>query len=192
FIFILVPRVLALLGPPSEADSLVGLLLLVPGITGLAAARLGLRRINHRFRARADKEHALAIFRILVQALIFAYAVAVALTAPQESSRPPGLLISATALAAGWVVLLLIVLRPGASALRRYWAIGLDVALLSAFLHFSDGNTAVWYSLYLLLVFYAGFRLGVGALIYSAALSALGFTLVVALTPFWRDQLLLS
>jgi signal transduction histidine kinase len=191
-IFILVPRVLALLGPPSEADTLVALLLLVPGITGLAAARLGLRRINHRFRSRPDKEHALAIFRILVQALIFAYAVAVALTAPQESSRPPGLLISATALAAGWVVLLLIVLRPGASALRRYWAIGLDVALLSAFLHFSDGNTAVWYSLYLLLVFYAGFRLGVGALIYSAALSALGFTLVVALTPFWRDQLLLS
>ena len=50
------------------------------------------------------------------------------------------------------------------------------------------GEAAAWYPLYLVAAFYAGLRLGVGALTVAAAAGIVGFVAVIATTPFWQQQ----
>src|SRR5207248_4177691 len=98
------------------------------------------------------------------------------------------LLIAVSALVAGWLILLLTTIWPAASVWLRRCAMVLDAALLAAFLHFGGQDAAGWYPLYLLLTAYAGFRFGIGALVGSAALGALGFGAVAGMTEFWQQQ----
>src|SRR5437763_727528 len=79
------------------------------------------------------------------------------------------------------------------AATSGFWGPPLAASgLFSAFLHFGGGAVAGWYPLYLLAICYAGFRFGVGALLWTAAGSVLGFAAVVLSSPQWQQQPLLA
>ena len=183
--FVAVPSMLTLFEPPLAVDVVVGLLLLMPGLTGLAAARIGLRRIVHTFRARPDSDHAIAAWRIFGGLFLFGYGFALAL--PRESGTAYPFAVAAVGLVVAWVLLLLTLTHPRSARFRRYCGIATDAALLSAFLHFGGGPAAASFSLYLLLILSSGWRFGFGALTAAAGLSILGFVAVVATTAFWRE-----
>jgi len=185
-----------LLGPPLVVSGLVALLVLAPAGVGLATALSGLRRAADALAARVDSggdsEGEQAVLRVLVDALIFFYALGLAAAAP-NAGAPTYLAVAAFALIIAWVWLLQGILWPAAARVwRRFGAMTLDVVLFSAFLHYGGSAVAFWYPLYLLAILYAGFRFGLGALSATATLSILGFGAVVVATEFWRQQAVLS
>jgi hypothetical protein len=138
-----------LLGPPLVASALVGLLVLAPAGVGLATALSGLRRIAAGLAAQGSGEAEQAVLRIFVTTLVFGYSLGLA-AAPVISGQPgadlPGLLpatylpVAAFGLVAAWAVLLHVILWPAAAPVRRYGAMALDLAVISAFLHFGGGE----------------------------------------------------
>ena len=187
-VFVALPRLQGLLESDAAAVALFGLLLLLPGLTGLAAARLGLHRIARIDRVRRDGgDQPLAVWRIFGVVLLFGYGFALAVTPPQDSGGRDCLAVASAGLVSGWLLLLLALLRPSPSSLRRHCGIVADAALLSAFLHFGGGVAAAAYPLYLLLILYTGWRFGIGALAAASMLSLLGFGVVIATTDFWRE-----
>jgi two-component system sensor histidine kinase RpfC len=181
------PGMRGLLGDPPVAKILLVLLLLAPAAVGLATGLSGLARVA-RSVAKAEHEAEQAVLRILVAALLFGYvAASVGLLGIMDRASL-SLPIAASGLIAAWLLLLHIMLWPARSIARRCCAIVMDAALISAFLYSGGENVAGWYPLYLLATCYAGFRFGVAALSWSAALSLLGFAGVVATTEFWQEQ----
>jgi signal transduction histidine kinase/HPt (histidine-containing phosphotransfer) domain-containing protein len=181
------PGMRGLLGRPPVDNILLVLLLLAPAAVGLATGLSGLARVA-RSVAKAEYEAEHAVLRILVAALLFgAVAASVGLLGIMDRASL-SLPIAASGLIAAWLLLLHIMLWPTRSITRRCCASLMDAALISAFLYAGGENAAGWYPLYLLATCYAGFRFGVAALSWSAALSLLGFAGVVATTGFWREQ----
>jgi len=187
---------IAFLGYPSmpalaEARGAVlalgGLLLLVPGLTALAAARIGLCRLAKAAPARTGGDHALAFWQIVAALMLFGCGFARANGMPQDRSAALCFATAAAGLIAGWIVLLLVLLWPRTAAVLRQCAFVVDAALLSAFLHFGGGSGAAAYPLYLMLILYAGWRFGIGALTVAAGFSLAGFLTVIATTDFWRE-----
>jgi len=184
-----------LLGPPPVASALVGFLVLAPAGVGLATALSGLRRLASVLGARVDNgggDAEQAVLRVLVDALLFFYALGVSALTPGPGPAAPYLAIAAFALVAAWAMLLYVILSPAAPKLRGLAAAVLDIALFSAFLHYGGGAVAGWYPLYLLATLYAGFRFGLGALLGNASLDILGFGGVVLSTEFWHQQPVLA
>jgi len=176
-----------LLGPPLVASALVALLVLAPAALCLVTALSGGRRVAALL-ARAGNEAELAVLRVFAGTLLFGYALAMAASASHRGSTADCVPIAAAALVVAWTMLLFVILWPAAPPLRRNGALALDVALFSAFLHFGGGDVAGWYPFYLLVIFYAGLRFGLGALLASAIASVLGFAAVVLSTEIWRQQ----
>ncbi|MGH7095208.1 MAG: sensor histidine kinase, partial [Stellaceae bacterium] len=181
------PEMLSLIGRLIAAVPLIGALVVAPGAVGGVAALRGLAWIRDGFRSRADSEPEHAVARIFMQAGLLAYAVGLA-AAGDAASAAPCLVVGVLGLVSGWLILLHVVLSPAPSAIRRHAAIIIDVGLFSAFLHFGADAAAALYPLYLVTIFYAGLRLGFGALITAAFAAIAGFAAVVATTPFWQQQ----
>jgi len=98
---------------------------------------------------------------------------------------------------AGWTacgLLLLMQMRilPGATALRRSVAIGLDVAGVSIMLAAGGEATSFVYVVYLWVIIGNGFRFGSRYIFAASLASTAGFAVVIALSPFWRGHLGLS
>jgi len=98
---------------------------------------------------------------------------------------------------AGWTacgLLLLMQMRilPGATALRRSVAIGLDVAGVSIMLAAGGEATSFIYVVYLWVIIGNGFRFGSRYIFAASLASTAGFAVVIALSPFWRGHLGLS
>src|SRR6266851_9405178 len=127
-----------LLGPPLVVSALVALLVVAPAGVGLATALLGLRRVAGALSARGDSEAEQAVLRVLVDALIFFYALGLTALTPNAGSAAPYLAVAAFGLVAAWAVLLSVILWPAAAPFRRFGAMILDIVLLPAFLHFGD------------------------------------------------------
>ena len=162
---------------PLAASALVALLVLAPAGVGLAAALAGLRRIAVLMqRAGSEAEH--AVLRVFAATLLFGYAIAIAAASRRGSMAADAVGVAAAGLVGAWCWLLCVILWPVAPPLRHYGAIALDIVLFSAFLHFGGSAAAGWYPLYLLIVFYAGLRCGIGALWGSALAGSAGFAAV--------------
>jgi signal transduction histidine kinase len=190
-VLVAIPEMLAPIEWRTAIVSVFGVLLLLPGLVGLAAMRIGLRRLAHVFHAVPDGDRGLAVWRIFAGLLLFFYALGLPRLPSQEGFGSYCLIVAVAGLIGGWLLLLLAVLRPMAPV-RRFCGIGSDAALLSAFLHFGGGPAAASYPFYFLLIVYTGWRFGTGALIVASLLSVVGFAVVVASTEFWRDLPLLS
>lgn len=183
------PGELGAIGGIPVSIALTALLILTPALVGLVAALFGLDGVRESFRARGDKEHEQAVLRVFVAAAAVIYGfVLAALGEPAAASQ----IVAALGLAGSWVFLLLTILDPVPSLLRYYAGTVFDAALLSAYLHFGAALTAPWFPLFLLATFYAGFRLGTGALVAAALANLAGFGAVVATTAFWQQQALLA
>ena len=176
---------------PLAAIALVALLVLAPAGVGLATALAGLRRIAALMqRAGSEAEH--AVLRVFAATLLFGYAIALAAAGRPGSMAADAVGVAAAGLVGAWCWLLCVILWPAAPPLRHYAAIALDIALFSAFLHFGGSAAAGWYPLYLLIVFYAGLRCGIGALWGSALAGSAAFVAVVLTTEVWRQQPVLA
>ncbi len=178
----------ALLWRPLAASALIALLVLAPAAVAIATALAGFRRIVALATQTAgEAEH--AVLRVFVATLLFGYALALT---PLGDTAIECATVAAPGLVAAWALLLCVMLWPAASPLRRYGTIGFDIALLSAFLHFGGSEVAGWYPLYLIEIFYAGLRFGLGTLLATATASVAGFLVVVVSTDTWRLQPVLA
>jgi signal transduction histidine kinase/HPt (histidine-containing phosphotransfer) domain-containing protein len=166
-------------GAPLLAGLLAALLFLAPAAVCVTAALSGIGQVAAQIAA-AGNEAELAILRVLVDTLLFGYALALA---PADCVA-----VGVAALVAAWAILLCIIRWPEAPLLRRHGALALDMALFSAYLHFGGAAVAGWYPIYLLAMIHAGLRLGLDALLVSAAAGVLGFAALVMSTEFWRLQ----
>ncbi len=172
---------------PLAASTLVALLVLAPAGVGVATALAGLRRIAS-LAAEAGSEAEQAVLRIFVATLIFGHALGLAAASPLHGAAADCVAVAAPELVAAWALLLQVILWPAAPPLRFYGAMTLDIVLFSAFLHFGGSAVSGWYPLYLLAIFYAGSRFGLGALLATGAASIVGFAAVVLSTDSWRQQ----
>jgi signal transduction histidine kinase len=185
--FVAAPDIVGQIGPLPTTVSLIGALVLAPAAVGLSAVLTGFEGLRARLRARGDREHEYAIGRVVAQALMLFGAFVWAAIEP-GSAAAPCLMIAVLALVIGWSSLLHLILSPAPSPVRRIVAIVADLGLLSAFLHFGGAQAAALYPAYLVVAFYAGFRLGFGALIAAGVAGVIGFGAAAAATPFWQAQ----
>jgi signal transduction histidine kinase/DNA-binding response OmpR family regulator len=186
------PGGLSMLGSPSTGIVLVTALLFVPVLVGFAVALQGIDAVVARLRAEAGAEYRQIIARVLLAALIEAYAFGLLAVQPHEAASGPSLLIASLNLAAGWLFLLNIVLDSRRSALRRYAALISDITLLSILLAAGGGPTAPLVIVYCYIAVANAEHHGPRALVLTIGLEVLAFAVVVAVTPFWRERPLLA
>ena len=105
-------------------------------------------------------------------------------------SAPLLIVTAGTIVALALAAHLLVTLRR--SHVRRVIGMVHDIGALSLFMHFGGAVTAPFFPIYLWIVLGNGFRFGVSYLLGAGALSVVCFGLVVATTPVWAEQLLLS
>lgn len=186
FIFVLFPAVPSQFESRAIADGLVLLLLLLPAIAALAAARIGLRRIVQIWGNGSEGDLAFDIWRICVGLMLFAGAATLTLTDGAGASC--ALTVAGAGLVFGWLLLLFGLRRAKPRVRFRLGAIATDALLLSAFLHFGGGAGSAALPLYLMLILANGWQFGLSALAQASAFSIGGFAAVSATTGFWQDR----
>ena len=182
------PGGLALLSAPRTGIILATALAVGPVVTGLA---YGLRRLGGVRGMPPDGEQGHAVTRVALAAAMLAYALGLGLLVAPEEASTRCAVVAALGVVCAWLFLLLAILTPAPSALRRLVAVAADVGLLSAFLHAGDFLTAAWYPAY----FYLAIRGSAGppresGLTVLAVIA--GFAAIAATTRFWFYQPLLS
>lgn len=145
-----------------------------------------IRWLRDRLRNRPDTEHEMR-FNGVVFATIIVAVLAFSDT-PDTSALEVVLLYIALALG----IFAHILARPEASPGRRLAALLLDCGFLSWQLHLGGEPAAMFYPIYLWVVFGFGFRFGLSWLRLAMLVALAGFGAVVATTPYWSQQLHLS
>jgi len=145
-----------------------------------------IRRLGDRLRNRPDTEHEMR-FNGLAFATIIVIVLAFSDT-PDSSALQVVLLYIALALG----IAAHIVARPDSSPARRLAALVLDCGFLSWQLHLGGEPAALFFPIYLWVVFGFGFRFGLPWLRLAMVAALLGFGAVVATTPYWSGQWHLS
>jgi two-component system, sensor histidine kinase RpfC len=141
-----------------------------------------------RLRGRPDSEHEMSFNR-----LCFAAVITVILVSQHRSVTPYSALVSMII----FIVLALtilghIVIFPKAYRPRRILSLLLDCGFLSWQLHLGGQAAALFYPVYLWVIFGNGFRFGLAYLAAAVPIATLSFALVVATTSYWQNQLNLS
>ncbi len=143
--------------------------------------RAGLRWTGTRLRERTDSEHEMAFNRLVFAVVIALYLVFVgAGTAELQGVALYGVI--------GIALLAHILAWPARNPARRWVAMACDFGMLSFELHVGGEVTSVLFPIYLWIALGNGFRFGVPWLQGATIFGLSGFVLVVATTPFWRDQ----
>lgn len=133
-----------------------------------------------------------AVLRLVIGTIVYAY---LAYTYRDSGPSAAGLSVHLLALPFLAVAVLhaaTIVQRPERSVGRRLFAIALDISALSGCMLLTDAAGAPLYPLYLWVTIGNGFRFGRVYLYVASALSLIGFTLVVVVSPYWSGHAALS
>ncbi|MFB9970182.1 sensor histidine kinase [Pseudoroseomonas cervicalis] len=134
-----------------------------------------------RLRARPDSEHEMSLNRLVFGGIILLVVWA---------SGGPGLALAGMAafflLAIG--VLAHIIAYPASNRARRGAAVALDCGFLSLQLHWGAEAVAMFWPVYLWVVFGNGFRFGLAWLRIAMLAALAGFGAVALTTPFWQEQ----
>ena len=157
-----------------------------PGRIGPLWARL-------RKRGRRESEHGQAVVRLAMVGLIGGYSVALGAAGVLSTAEFwRCVLIAVGYFGLSVLYLGLVLRRPGRSPARRLLAMATDVGTLTLFMAASGIWGAALYPVYLWVTLGNGFRYGLPYLGASAAMSLVGFGLVVATTdyttPGWRIE----
>jgi len=143
--------------------------------------------LSTRLKGRADTEHEMSVNRLAFSAAIVVYLVAVG----QPMAGAP--LIGMAGYTVGAIAILLhIVAWPAVNVPRRFVALFWDMGFTSYQLHFGNSTTAIFYPIYLWVIFGNGFRFGIAYLRAAMVAALVGFTSVVVSTPFWYREVPLS
>jgi len=151
------------------------------------AAAAGFARVRARLHGRADSEHEMVINRLVIAILIPSY-LAIAIACGTDVSRE---LLFAVAIFAWMSVGFFVhILRyPGVSVPRRVLAILTDLGMLSYGTHAGGEIAALFYPIYLWIIFGNGFRFGQKYLFLSMGIALAGFGAVVLTTEYWSEHL---
>jgi two-component system sensor histidine kinase RpfC len=147
--------------------------------------------VRARLRNRADTEHEQALIRVAIVSLFFLYLLPEALDGGadawslEKSLFLPmlGCMVLAPAIFAA------IMISPGVSPVRRVFGAVFDSAAASYFMARTGVNGLPLYVVYLWIIIGNGFRYGGFYLLNTLALSAIGFSVVLYMTPFWRSNI---
>ncbi|GAA5266523.1 two-component system, sensor histidine kinase RpfC [Acidiphilium sp. MT5] len=137
---------------------------------------------------RPDSEHEMSFNR-----LVFSAVIVIVLLLGQRVENDVNALILMTIFIMFSIALFgHILFNPNISRNRRFIALLLDCSFLSCQLHLGGHYAALFFPIYLWIVFGNGFRFGIEFLAISALVAVFTFSVVVATTPFWHDQIFLS
>ena len=181
-----------MLGAPHTGIVLVATLLVAPALVGFAVALKGFDATLARLRAEAGGEYRQIIARVLLGAMILGYVFGLLAARAGDAAVAPSLLIGSLNLAAGWLFLLNVVIDARRSRLRRWAALISDVSLLSILLAVGGPLTAALALVYLYIAISSAEHNGRRMLATAIGLELIAFAAVVAMTPFWREHLLLA
>jgi two-component system, sensor histidine kinase RpfC len=187
-----IPGGLALLENPRTGIVLATALIFAPAVVAAALSLRGFDAVLGWLRVAVSGEYRQSIGRIVLGTLLFFFVAVVAGAAADVSNRAACLLIVALYLAAGWLLLLNLVLDPRPSAARRAIALVSDVALLSVLLTVGNAVTAPLAPAYLYIAISNADEHRTRPLTGAALLGVIAFGFVAAATPFWRTNLLLA
>src|ERR1700722_7708917 len=141
-----------------------------------------------RLRGRPDSEHEMSFNRLGFAAIIVFIIVSQHKSAASDSALASMVIFIVLALA----ILGHIITVPKTCQPRRVLALFLDCGFLSWQLHLGGQAAALFYPVYLWVIFGNGFRFGLAYLAMAVPVATLSFALVVATTSFWQNQLNLS
>lgn len=139
--------------------------------------------LSSRLRDRPDSEHEMSFNR-----LAFAVLIIIILLPGGDFNFRSALAGMAIYVALALAVLGHIVAFPGVCQWRRLFALVLDCVFLSWQLHLGGERVALFFPIYLWVIFGNGFRFGIRFLLTAVPVAALCFGIVVATTPFWLSQ----
>jgi two-component system sensor histidine kinase RpfC len=150
----------------------------------IRAATAPFRRIATRLRGRPDSEH-----QMRFNGLAFAVVIVIILLAERDFSATSNALAGmAIYISLALAVLAHILYSPGISQPRRLFALLLDCGFLSWQLHLGGERVALFFPIYLWVIFGNAFRFGIPSLAIAVPVATVSFGLVVATTPFWFRQ----
>jgi len=171
-------------------------LVFAPAAVLARISRLGLRQVGDQFDRRPDTEHEQILVRVFVVLVILIYLIVLISTGRIGADR---LLNMHVIMGAGlalqvlaWSLLLHLLFYPQPSDTRRYIGMVADNAVLSTVLLAGGEVMAPWYAIYLWVTFGNGFRYGRRYLFVCAAMSVVGFGVVVSLGEFWTEHTAVS
>ncbi|PWC30670.1 ATP-binding protein [Teichococcus aestuarii] len=142
-----------------------------------------LSRLRARLRGRPDSEHEMSFNR-----LAFAVIIILVLLVDGSAESRSALLVMALYVTLALGVLGHILVSPGISQPRRLAALLLDCGFLSWQLFLGGEPVAMFWPIYLWVVFGNGFRFGLRWLRIAMAAALAGFGGVILATPYWSGQ----
>jgi two-component system, sensor histidine kinase RpfC len=151
---------------------------LKPPSAGLAA------RVRARFAARPDTEHEQALVRLVISGLLVLYLLPGSL----EPARGLILYIGAAHFTVALLVLVRILGSTESSTARRLVAMFADFATVTCYMAFFGEQAAPLFLLYVWMTLANGFRFGKQYLLFSLALGAAGFSVVLWHSAFWHEH----
>ncbi len=148
-----------------------------------------LDKIKEKLASRADSEHEQAALRLIVAGIVFCYLLGK--FSGQATPDGAGRLIWWIAcgfLGYSLALIVWILVDPRKHPMRRLLGAVADHSATSYFMIVIGEAGAVLYGVYLFVTFGNGFRYGKAYLFFSQGLGIAGFSLVLALTDFWREH----
>jgi len=146
-------------------------------------------RLRARLHGRDDSEHEQVLIRLAVAFGALGYLFVASLGAGDAAALATRCLPLALAYCTCSLALVAhLVWSPAVRPARRYAGMLLDMATLTVALIIGQSAAAIFYPFYLWVTLGMGFRYGRRYLYASAVISLLSFAVVIALTPYWRDQ----
>ena len=158
--------------------------------TATAAAPRGpFAWIRARLANRPDSEHAQAMIRIIISLVLTFYVITIA---NKDGIYSPEfwnvMLLAGFFVPFSLIVLVMIILRPQVSPIRRLVGIVADIGTNTYAIFVLGDIGPPLYGIYLWVAFGNGFRYGPKYLYVATILSVLGFTFVMFMTPYWSDH----
>lgn len=155
---------------------------------------IGCALAKKRMREREDTEHEQAFVRLVVSTVYLLYFSFFWITAEVGYG---GLVVdpffvAMMAVMASIVIFLSILIKPGVSETRRVLGMFVDLGATTYVLANTGEIGAPMLGVYLWVTMGNGFRFGLRNLNYCAIVSVVGFAAVVALNPFWRENIVIS
>jgi two-component system sensor histidine kinase RpfC len=151
-----------------------------------AAPRSFVGRLLGRLRNRPDTEAEQVFLRLAIGAILTVYLLAV----PDSEDRHWlfGSVLAAFQIAA-WSVFIWLLAAPGVSPVRRVAGNVVDISTTTYFLAVTDLAGVPMLLVYIWVTIGCGFRYGAPYLISSLVFSVIGFSIALAVSPFWDAHL---
>ena len=167
--------------------TLLGLMWLC--LAGLVAtvAPQGISGLARRLSERQDSEHEQAILRIVLVILINIFLAFGTSRDVHGASWDWVIYAMSAGLVVSWLIVLHLFMRPQTLVVRRICGMNADQWINCVVMYLGGALTAFMYPIMLFVTFGNGFRYGVRYLALSAAITTLGFGIVIHTSAFWME-----